>query len=63
MPTQSNITVGRPETSPSLPSHVRGVHEGNQPGSQDREAVKRSTGINPRARRPIDPKSPLLSPA
>jgi hypothetical protein len=59
----------------SLPSHVRGVREGNEPGSLAREPgieangeitrgnARRSTGINARARNPIDPRMPNLSPS
>lgn len=69
----ANITVGSPEVSPSRPSHVPGVREGNWPNqSQEgleargplfRASARRSTGINPGAREPIDPRSPHLSPA
>jgi hypothetical protein len=61
---------------PSMPSHVRGVHEGNQLGSQKREpgmesgdheitrgSARRATGINPRSRDPIDPRMPNLAPS
>ncbi|BDG07946.1 hypothetical protein [Anaeromyxobacter paludicola] len=73
-----NLKVGRADVSPSAPSHVRGVREGNQPGAIDRMSglhphptdarfatgtAERSTGINARARNPIDPASPNLSPS
>jgi hypothetical protein len=73
-----NLSVGRADTTPTRPSHVRGVREGNSPGSIRREAgfhqdpddarfatgsAERSTGINARARNPIDPRMPNLSPS
>jgi hypothetical protein len=72
-----NVRVGKPDVEPSLPSHVAGVREGNEPGSifqqpgfrQDPDdarfataTAERSTGINPRARDPIDPRMPHLPP-
>jgi hypothetical protein len=69
----SNINVGPPDIEPSTASHTRGVHEGNWPRQRRREFVmhgsvatstaRRSTGINPEAREPIDPSMPNLSPA
>ena len=74
----ANLRVGRARTSPARPTHVRGVRQGNQPGSLAREAgiyahptdarfatatAERSTGINPRSRDPIDPSMPNLPPA
>jgi hypothetical protein len=76
----ANLRVGRPDVSPSAPSHVPGVHEGNAKGASDqpgfysigptgrrgisdvRSTAERSTGINARARNPIDRRSPNLSP-
>lgn len=77
----ANLRVGKPDTTPSTPSHVRGVRQGNVTGAVNQKGfystgpaarrgisdVKatagRSTGINPRARNPIDPTSPNLPPA
>ncbi|HET9594490.1 MAG TPA: hypothetical protein VFP65_02865 [Anaeromyxobacteraceae bacterium] len=74
----ANLKVGKAQTHPSKPSHVAGVREGNRRGNIDREAgvhqdpedprfatgtAERSTGINARARNPIDPRMPNLSPA
>jgi hypothetical protein len=71
----ANVHVGRAQVSPTRPSHVRGVRQGNQRGSFEREAglvpagpgahgtAARSTGINAAARNPIDPRMPNLSPA
>ncbi len=70
----ANLKVGKPDTSPSKPSHTRGVREGNTPGSFERQpglgmvdgvgkgTARRSTGINPESKNPIDPNSPNLSP-
>jgi hypothetical protein len=73
-----NLRVGQAQTSPARPTHVAGVREGNKLGAihhqaglhQDPEdpgiatsSAARSTGINPRARDPIDPRMPKLSPA
>jgi hypothetical protein len=74
----ANVRVGHPDTRPWRPSHVRGIREGNEPGSLEREpgfvpdpvdrrfaraTARRSTGINPRARNPIFPSMPNLPPA
>jgi hypothetical protein len=77
----ANLKVGEPDTTPSLPSHVRGVRQGNRTGAVDqrgfystgpqrrrgvsdvRVTAERSTGINARARDPIDPASPNLPPS
>jgi hypothetical protein len=74
-----NLRVGKPQVDPAASAHQRGIRQGNKRGSFAREAgiqatggprtatargsAKRSTGINPRAREPIDPSSPKLSPA
>jgi hypothetical protein len=74
----ANLRVGKPGTSPTRPTHVTGIREGNRRGNIDRErgihqdpddprfatgTAERSTGINARARNPIDPRMPNLSPA
>jgi hypothetical protein len=64
------IIIGRGDVDPSAPSHVPGVHEGNWHGggNQGRQTplaiskLHRSTGINPKNREPIDPRSPKLGP-
>lgn len=70
----ANVRVGKPDIKPETPSHVRGVREGNEPGSLEREGgiyqaedmakgtAERSTGVNASARNPIDPRMPNLSP-
>lgn len=73
--TIANVTVGEPQTKQDAPAHVKGVAEGNEPGSLAKAAgfvvrgkkvrgtARRSTGINAERRDPIDPKMPNLSPA
>jgi hypothetical protein len=58
------IVVGPRDVELTLPSHVRGVHEGNWPAGEEPEEMEegRSTGINAKARAPIDPRSPKLTP-
>jgi hypothetical protein len=65
------LKVGRPDVKPDAPSHTPGVHEGNE-GPTERQrghnpdgtaTAERSTGINPKAHDPIDPRMPNLSPA
>ncbi len=76
METSSNIIVGTPDVKPSTPSHTVGVREGNkrsflvhEPGITPtgplwvKATARRSTGINAKARRPIDPRMPILTPA
>jgi hypothetical protein len=55
-----------------LPSHVKGVKEGNSKGNYERqkgwtpdgrETAEASTGINAERRNPIDPRMPNLPPA
>ncbi len=74
MATISNVKVGKPDASPSLPSHTRGIKEGNAPGALEKEAgfyqdgkmtkatPRRSTGVGAKQRKPIDPRMPCLSP-
>jgi hypothetical protein len=58
--------------SPDLPSHVKGIPQGNATGNYEkmaghkadgRSTAERSTGINAEAAQPIDPRMPNLSPA
>lgn len=73
--TIGNIVVGKKDVDIAAPSHVPGVHEGNEPkklrgteGIRIGEtitvaAASRSTGINPKKRVPIDPRMPRLTPS
>jgi hypothetical protein len=45
--TFANLTVGTPDTSPSAPSHVRGVRQGNERGAVDQRGFY-SVGPQPR---------------
>jgi hypothetical protein len=65
------IRVGKPDVSHDKPAHVKGVSSGNstgnyekQPGHEPdgRRTAVSSTGINPKARNPIDPRMPNLPP-
>lgn len=69
MAIEGNIKVGKPQVSTTLPSHTPGTSEGNSPKKQrgilpdQKSDAARSTGINAKARDPIDPSMPNLSPA
>lgn len=65
------IRVGKSRVRPDTPSHVPGVRQGNaegaylsQPGHHPDGSVdaRRSTGIQPHRRDPIDPRMPNLPP-
>jgi hypothetical protein len=73
----ANVRVGKPQVKPSASAHTAGVKRGNAKGNSEKEAgietapdrlsaratARRSTGINPEARNPIDPRMPNLPPA
>ena len=65
------IKTGQQEVTPDMPAHTPGVRQGNSKGNYEsqpghkpdgRSTAERSTGINPKAREPIDPSMPNLSP-
>jgi hypothetical protein len=66
----SHIRVGKPDVSPDTPTHVKGIHQGNegpyaaQPGHHpDGTAdARRSTSINPKSHDPILKVMPNLPP-
>ncbi len=70
-----NLSVGSPDVKPSASAHTAGVREGNKrkifashPGIRTVGLMavatpRRSTGINPNGRAPIDPRMPTLTPA
>jgi hypothetical protein len=69
---RTTLAVGTPQTDTTKPAHTPGVRQGNARGNYDRQAghradgrstAERSTGVNPSARNPIDPRMPNLSPA
>jgi hypothetical protein len=61
----------RQDVKPDTPSHTKGTNKGEEwarrypePGREGGTATSRSsTGINPNARGPIDPRMPHLPPA
>lgn len=67
----ANIRVGKPHVKPDAPAHTKGTNQGNsgrtekQPGHNADGTVTaaRSTGVNPKAHEPIDPRMPNLPPA
>jgi hypothetical protein len=67
----ANVNVGD-GPPPDLPAHTPGINSGNSKGNYEKQAghnpdgtssAKRSTGVNPEGREPIDPSMPNLSPA
>jgi hypothetical protein len=67
----ADIRLGKPDVSPDLPAHTPGVPQGNARGNYEkqeghlpdgRSTARRSTGVNPKAMEPIDPRMPNLSP-
>jgi hypothetical protein len=72
----ANVRVGKAQADPTAPAHTPGVKRGNARGNFNRErgmrqmrdgdgaraTARRSTGINPEARNPIDPRMPNLPP-
>jgi hypothetical protein len=66
-----NLKVGKGDVSPDAPAHKAGVFQGNAKGNYEkqsghypdgRSSAARSTGISVKAREPIDPRMPNLSP-
>lgn len=66
----TNLRVGKPDVKPDGLAHTKGIKEGNR-GPTEKQAgfnpdgtvtAERSTGINPKARNPIDPRMPNLPP-
>ncbi len=65
------IKVGKPQVRTDYASHTKGVRQGNSSGHNTTEpghtpegtsTARRSTGIHPKARNPIMPGMPNLSP-
>jgi hypothetical protein len=68
----AKLRVGKHDVKPDAAAHKAGVKMGNSTGNYEsqaghfpdgRSSAERSTGINPKAREPIDPRMPNLSPA
>jgi hypothetical protein len=67
----AQLRRGRAQAKPDATAHTKGIKEGNAIGNYGKQAghlpngtstAARSTGINPKAREPIDPRMPNLSP-
>jgi hypothetical protein len=67
----AKMRLGKRDVKPDAPSHTAGIKQGNAKGNYERQAghlpdgrstAQRSTGINPKAHEPIDPRMPNLSP-
>jgi hypothetical protein len=65
------LGIGRRTPDMDAPTHTPGIKQGNATGNYERQpghlpdgrsTAERSTGINPKARQPIDPRMPNLSP-
>jgi hypothetical protein len=65
------MKLGKPDTTPDSPAHTPGIRQGNEPGAYARQpghlpdgrsTARRSTGVNPKAQEPIDPRMPNISP-
>lgn len=68
----AEIRVGKPDVKPDTPSHIKGVHQGNAPGSYDKQIghhkdgtadARRSTGVRPKEHNAISPNMPNVPPA
>jgi hypothetical protein len=68
----AHMRLGRAQTKADAPAHTKGIKQGNARGNYERQSghlpngtstAERSTGINPKAEEPIDPRMPNLSPA
>lgn len=67
----AKIKRGKGQASPDTPGHTPGIQQGNQTGSYEsmpghlpdgRSTAERSTGVDAKARNPVDSSSPNLSP-
>lgn len=65
------MKLGKAAAKPDDPRHIKGINQGNAKGNYEKQVgheadgtstASRSTGINPQAREPIDPRMPNLSP-
>ena len=64
-------SLGKHGPKPDISAHTPGIKQGNSKGNYERQpghlpdgrsTAERSTGINAKAREPIDPRMPNLSP-
>lgn len=67
----AKLRAGQADVEPDAPAHTPGVKQGNAKGNYERQpghlpdgrsTAERSTGVNAKARNPIDPRMPNLSP-
>jgi hypothetical protein len=67
----AEIRTGKPDTAPDATAHIKGVPQGNAPGSYERQPghhpdgtadARRSTGIKPTKHDPIVDAMPNLPP-
>jgi hypothetical protein len=67
----AELKLGKPDTKPDTPTHVKGTAQGNSTGNYEsqeghlpdgRSTAQRSTGICPSDRNPILTAMPNLSP-
>jgi hypothetical protein len=67
----AELRVGKGDVKPDAAAHKKGVFQGNATGNYEKQGghrpdgtstAARSTGINAKAREPIDPRMPNLSP-
>jgi hypothetical protein len=65
------IRIGKPDIDTQSLGHTPGVRQGNARGNYEsmdghlpdgRATAERSTGVNPEAMNPIDPRMPNISP-
>ena len=67
----ARLRLGKQDTKQDAPVHVAGIKQGNSKGNYESQAghlpdgrrtAAASTGVNAKAREPIDPRMPNLSP-
>lgn len=67
----ASLKVGRPDTTPDLPSHTPGIYKGNAKGNYEstpgmlpdgRRTPESVTGVDPNHHGPIDKRMPCLPP-
>lgn len=66
-----HVRVGKAQVAPDTPTHVKGIEQGNEPGSYEKQVghkpdgtadARRSTGITPKRHDAILPVMPNLPP-
>jgi hypothetical protein len=67
-----SLKLGKPDVAMDAPSHVRGIHQGNERGNYEKmpghtpsgtSTAERSTGVSAELEEPIAPGMPNLPPA